>query len=331
MSEPNQPALADFSTLTPDLVLQQVEAALDTRCSNLCRPLTSYINRVYDVQLDDGGWVVAKFYRPGRWSRAALQDEQDFLGELAAAELPVIAPLRGRGGATLHEHEGLFFSIFPKKGGRPVDEFNDDQWKEFGRLMGRVHLVGAEHAPRQRIVIHPRRSARENLAAILAIDFPFPSLRREFSDVANELLDRIEPLFEDAEKHRIHGDCHVANLLQRPGEPIYLIDFDDMAVGPSVQDLWMMLPGHRRDSQRQLDLLLDGYETFREFDYATLRLIEPLRAMRFLHFTAWCARQKADGGFARLSPDWGSGGFWKQEIHDLRRQLQEIEDHERGH
>lgn len=329
MGASEQPALADFSSLTPDVVLQQVESALDTRCSNLCRTLTSYINRVYEVQLDDGAWVVAKFYRPGRWNREALQDEQDFLGELAAAELPVIAPLRGRGGATLHCHDGLYFAIFPKKGGRPVDEFNDEQWKEFGRLMGRVHLVGAEHAPRNRIVIHPRHSTREHLDAILAIEFPYASVRNEFEQVVRELLDRIAPMFDGVETHRIHGDCHVANMLQRPGEPMYLIDFDDMAMGPSVQDLWMMLPGHRRDSSRQLDLLIDGYETFREFDYATLRLIEPLRAMRFIHFAAWCARQKADGGFARLAPDWGSGAFWKQEIHDLRKQLQEIEDHER--
>ena len=108
---------------------------------------------------------------------------------------------------------------------------------------------------------------------------------------------------------------------------MYLIDFDDMAVGPSVQDLWMMLPGHLRDARREMDWLLEGYETFRDFDYGTLQLIEPLRAMRFLHFIAWCAHQKADGGFARLAPDWGSAAYWKQEIHDLRKQMQEIADH----
>lgn len=322
--------LADFSSLTPDVVLQLVEQALGVRASNLCRTLTSYINRVYDVKLDDESWVVAKFYRPGRWDRDALQDEQDFLTELAGAELPVIAPLQGAAGATLHEHGGIFFSVFPKKGGRPVDELNDEQWKEFGRLMGRVHNVGGQRAPRHRLVIHPEKSTREHLAAILALDFPYPGLKREFEQTVEELIGRIAPLFEDVETIRIHGDCHVANMLQRPGEPIHLIDFDDMAVGPCVQDLWMMLPGHRRDMQRELDLLLDGYETFREFNYAELRLIEPLRAMRFIHFMAWCARQKTDGGFARLAPDWGGASYWKQEIHDLRKQMQEIADHEGG-
>lgn len=330
MPAPQQPALADFSSLTPDLVIELIEKALGVRCSNLCRTLTSYINRVYDVQVDDGSWVVVKFYRPGRWNRDALQDEQDFVTELAEAELPVIAPIKGATGATLHDHDGLFFAIFPKKGGRPVDEFNDDQWKEFGRLMGRVHNVGAQRRPRNRLVIHPEKSTRDHVKAILALEFPSPGVRREFELTANELIEQIAPMFEDIASVRIHGDCHVANMLQRPGEPIYLIDFDDMASGPSVQDLWMMLPAHRKDSQRELDLLLDGYETFREFDYAELRLIEPLRAMRFIHFMAWCARQKADGGFARLAPDWGSASYWRQEIHDLRKQMQEIIDHENG-
>jgi Ser/Thr protein kinase RdoA (MazF antagonist) len=320
--------LADFSSLTPDAVLQLVESALGVRASNLCRTLTSYINRVYDVKLDDESWVVAKFYRPGRWNRDALQDEQDFLTELAAAELPVIAPVKGTNGQTLHEHAGLFFSIFPKKGGRPVDEFNDDQWREFGRLMARVHNVGGQHAPRNRIVIHPEISTSDHLEAILAVEFPFEGLKREFEDAVEDLIEQIAPMFDDIEEIRIHGDCHVANMLQRPGEAIYLIDFDDMGVGPAVQDLWMMLPGHRRDMGHQLNLLLEGYETFRDFNHAELRLIEPLRAMRFIHFMAWCARQKADGGFARLAPDWGTSAYWKQEIHDLRKQMQEIKDHE---
>ena len=320
--------MADFAGLTPDDVLHRVETALGARCSNMCRPLTSYINRVYEVQMDDGAWVVAKFYRPGRWDRRALQDEQDFLTDLAAAELPVIAPLKNSAGATLHESGGLCFAIFPKKGGRPCDEMSDSQWSEFGRLMGRIHNVGSERAARHRIHIAPHASAEEHLRYILATDFPYPTVRREFEQTARELLDHIAPLFEDVEEIRIHGDCHAANLIYRPGESFFLIDFDDMAMGPAVQDLWMMLPGHLRDCRHQVNLLLEGYDTFREFDDSTLRLVEPLRAMRFIHFIAWCARQKTDGGFARLAPDWGSAAYWKQEIHDLRKQLQEIKDQE---
>lgn len=322
--------LSDFSGLTPDLVIQLVEQALGVRCSNLCRPLNSYINRVYEVQLDEGGFVVAKFYRPGRWSRDALQDEQDFLLELAEAELPVIAPLRGVTGDTLHRHEGLNFSVFPKKGGRPLDELGEDQWKEFGRLMGRVHNIGAGIRPRDRITIHPERSTPSHLKDILAIEFPYPGLQREYEQTVRDLIARIAPLFEDITALRIHGDAHASNLILRPGESIFLIDFDDMATGPAVQDLWMMLPAHLRESRREFDWLLEGYETFRDLDRRELHLIEPLRAMRFIHFTAWCAHQKADGGFARLSPDWGTAAYWKREIQDLQRQMQEIEDHEAG-
>jgi Ser/Thr protein kinase RdoA (MazF antagonist) len=325
---PNEPeaALPDFSHLTPDIVLHLVERSLDRRCSNLCRPLTSYINRVYDVEMDDGSWVVAKFYRPGRWSRDALQDEQEFLFELAEREIPVIAPARGADGAFLQEHHGMYYAVFPKKGGRACDEPTDREWLELGRLLARVHSVGALHAPRDRIEIGPRQSTTAHVRFILEHDFLRPGLRSEYEAATRDLLDLVSPLFEEVEKIRIHGDAHGNNIIRRPGEPLTLIDFDDMAVGPPVQDLWMLLPGHLRQSLAELGLLLEGYETFRAFDRGTLRLIEPLRAMRFIHFTAWCARQKADGGFARLAPDWGAESFWKKEIHDLRQQHQEIVD-----
>lgn len=320
------PALEDFSGLTPDTVLHLVEQALGRPASNLCRPLGSYINRVYDVQMDDGAWVVAKFYRPGRWSRAALEDEQDFVRELAEAEIPVIAPVAGAGGATLHEHRGMFFALYPKKGGRPLEEPDPAQWLELGRLLARLHMVGARRAPRDRIRLDPRISTRGHLALILAGDFPSPGVRREYEQAAAAIVDLISPLFDGLDRVRIHGDCHRANILGRPGEPFFLIDFDDMALGPPVQDLWMMLPGHLRDSRAELDRLLEGYETFREFDRGTLRLIEPLRAMRMIHFTAWCARQKADGGFARVAPGWGTTAFWRQETADLERQQRENGD-----
>lgn len=319
-------ALADFSHLSPDLVLTLVESALGRRSSNLCRPLGSYINRVYDVQMEDGAWVVVKFYRPGRWSRAALQDEQDFVLELAEAEIPVIAPLAGADGRTLHEHHGMFYAVYPKKGGRPLEEPDPAQWSELGRLLARMHVIGSQRSPRDRITLGPRTSTREHLALILQSDFPTPGVRRAYELAAQEIVARIDPLFDGMDRVRIHGDCHRANILGRPGEAFFIIDFDDMALGPPVQDLWMILPGHVKDSRAELDRLLDGYETFREFDHASLRLVEPLRAMRMIHFTAWCARQRLDGGFARVAPDWGTSGYWRQETSDLERQLREIED-----
>ena len=321
-------AVPDFSHLDPDAVINAVEGALGVRCSNLCRPLNSYINRVYEVGLDSGGdvsgHVIAKFYRPGRWSREALQDELDFLRELSGAEVPVVPPLPGPDGELLHQLGGTWFAVFPKKGGRPLDEPTPEDWVQLGRLIARMHAVGMGSMPRDRIHLHPAESTLDHLDYILDSGTVADQYRDAYEDVVNDLVDRIEPLFEGVDTLRIHADCHRGNILFRPGEGYHLLDFDDMAVGPAVQDLWMILPDRLPRARPEMDLLLEGYETFLAFPYETLRLIEPLRAMRFIHFTAWCARQKADGGFARLSPDWGSQDFWRQEVVSLEKQIREI-------
>jgi len=317
---------ADFDHLTPDVVLGLVEEVLGGRCTNICRPLNSYINRVYEVQREDGQAVIAKFYRPGRWSREALQDEHDFVLELQDAEVPVIAPLAGREEQTLHEFHGMFYALFPKKGGRICDEPTADQWRELGRLLARVHMVGSRRAPRDRIRLNPQGATAAQMDYILRSGLIPRECRQEYEAVARETVELVSPLFEDAPAIRIHGDCHFQNLIFRPGESFYVIDFDDMAVGPPVQDVWMLLPGRLQDARREMDGFLDGYEVFREFEHATLKLIEPLRAMRFIHFTAWCVRQAADGGFTRLAPDWGTATYWKQEIHELRKQQTEVLD-----
>jgi Ser/Thr protein kinase RdoA (MazF antagonist) len=315
----------DFHHLTYDVVIHQVEEALGVRCTNVCRPMNSYINRVYEVQTEGGEPVIAKFYRPGRWSREALQDEQHLLLELHEQEIPVIPPL-GEPGRTLREFEGTYFALFPKKGGRICDEPTPDQWRELGRLLGRVHLVCAAGTVRDRITLTPECATEDQVEYILESGLVADEQFDAYEAAAYDMLDLIEPLFEDTRLQRIHGDLHHQNLICRPGESFYIIDFDDMAVGPTVQDIWMLLPGRAVDARQELNLFLEGYETFRPFDAAQLRLIEPLRAMRFIHFTAWCARQAADGGFTRLAPDWGTTAYWRQEIHELRKQEQEIRD-----
>lgn len=316
----------DFAELTPDAVINAVESALGVACSNICRPLGSYINRVYEVGLESGGFVIPKFYRPGRWSPEALQDELDFLSELHAAEIPVVPPLPGVDGALLHDLGGTRFAVFPKKGGRPLDEPSPADWVQLGRLIARLHAVGASHAPRDRIRLHPAYATEQHLAFILDSGTLPRDLVNEYADAAESLIDFIAPLFDDIPTLRLHGDCHRANILFRPGEGFHLLDFDDMAVGPAVQDLWLLLPDRLARARAEMNLLLEGYETFYEFQDETLRLIEPLRAMRYILYTAWCARQKADGGFARLQPGWGTAEFWRQELADLKIQRQEIED-----
>ena len=315
----------DFHRLTYDVVIRRVEDALGVRCTNLCRPMNSYINRVYEVQTAEGEPVIAKFYRPGRWSREALQDEHDLLLELHEQEIPVIPPL-GEPGQTLREADGAFFALFPKKGGRICDEPSPDQWRELGRLLGRVHLVCAAGMPRDRITLTPECATADQVEFILDSGLVAEEQFEAYESAAYDMLDLIEPLFAEVRLQRIHGDLHRQNLIYRPGETFYLIDFDDMAVGPAVQDIWMLLPGRAADAGPELDWLRDGYETFRPFARDQLRLIEPLRAMRFIHFTAWCARQAADGGFARLAPGWGTPAYWRQEVGELRRQEQDIRD-----
>jgi len=317
--------VSDFHDLTPDAVLDLVEWALEERCSSICRPMTSYINRVYEVEMIDGSHVVAKFYRPGRWSRQAIQDEHDFLLELYQHEIPVIAPLVNAHEETLAQSGDMLFAIFERKGGRTFEDPDEELWGELGRLLARMHNVGEEINPRDRITWTPEEATRNHLDFILRSNVVGDrSLRDRYEQAVDKLITTIEPAFAGRELIRIHGDCHANNIIYRPGERFYLIDFDDMVVGTPAQDVWMLLPGYRSEVQRELDWFLDGYETFREFDYPALRLIEPLRAMRFIHFTAWCVRQNDDGGYNRLDPDFGSNSYWNTEIRDLESQLERV-------
>lgn len=313
-----------FQGLTPDTVIALVEEALDTQCTNLFRSLNSYINRVYELEGEDGRGLIAKFYRPGRWSANALQDEHDFLRELAGDEIPVIAPLALRGGETLGSHGGIHFAVFPKKSGRVYDEYTPGQWQELGRLIGRVHTVGARQRPRDRITMAPGRSTRAQVDYVLSGGLVPPDLAQEFAGLAGTLIEEISPLFEGVETITIHGDCHFSNLIYRPGESFYVIDFDDMAVGPPVQDFWMLLPGYRSDSAAEIEHFLKGYEVFRSFDRRTLRLIGPLRAMRYIHYMAWCAHQVVEDGSSPAAPDFGTRGYWQKEIRDLSDQIERI-------
>lgn len=318
---------ADFETLVPDVMLDAVEHATERRMTGLAHPLPSYINRVYEVEDNDGQRLIAKFYRPGRWSREALQDEHDFVLACSADEIPVIAPLALRDGATLHEDNGIYFTIFQKRFGRKFEATCDEDWVRIGSLIGRVHAVGAREEATARTDLHPAESTETHIVHLLDNGIVTPQYEPAFEEVTDSILDLIEDLFDDAEFIRIHGDCHGGNILDRPGEGIMIIDFDDMMVGPPVQDLWMLLPEQADKCRREFDLILKGYEQFRGFDDNTFRLIEPLRAMRIIYFLAWCSRQVNDYRFRTLYPDWGSDAFWKREIADLTHQRDIIREH----
>ncbi len=313
-----------FHVLTPDTVITLAESALDIPFSNLFRPCNSYINRVFELEQADGAGRIIKFYRPDRWTRKAIQQEHDFLLELAGEEIPVIAPLPLQDGSTLGKFKDMDFALFPKCGGRCLDEFNDDQWLELGRLLARIHNVGAVHEAKDRISLLPAVSTRGQVDLILSSGQIPADLREAFAGVAGEIIDEIQPLFTKMEMIRLHGDCHFGNIIYRPGESFYLIDFDDMVMGPAVQDFWMLLPGILADSFVEADLFLEGYETFRRFDRRTLRLLEPLRAMRYIHYIAWCVHQVREDGKTRAREDFGTPVYWRNEIKDLQDQLERI-------
>lgn len=313
-----------FGELSPDRVLNLVEKGLGIRCNNLFRSLNSYINRVFEVETEEGVRLVVKLYRPGRWSGEAIAEEHRFLEDLTEQEIPVIAPLRLQSGTSLGQSEGLFFAVFAKCGGRSVDEFNEEQWLQLGRLLGRVHKVGESRQAGHRITMLPQFSTKDQLDYLQRSAAVPEDLKKPLNAAGRAVVDDIAPLFAGQNIIRIHGDCHFSNLIHRPGESLYLIDFDDMAMGLAVQDMWMLLPGVPEESAYELELLLEGYETFSHFDRRSLRLIEPLRAMRFIHYMAWCAHQVADDGLTRAVDGFGSREYWQGEIEDLLDQRTRI-------
>ncbi len=326
----DQQSEAVFPVLLPDTVITLAEQQLNCRCQAICRQLNSYINRVFELQTEDGEGLIIKFYRPDRWSRQGIEEADQFILELQEQEIPVVAPLPLLDGSTLAEYRDpesdcrILFSIFPRMGGRFLDEFSDEQWLEIGRLLGRMHRVGATCRAEHRNTVNPQQTTVRQLQFLLAGDFMAPHLKQGFKAVCTELITLITPLFEGMESIRLHGDCHFANMIHRPDESFFLIDFDDMVNGSPVQDVWMLFPSYRQESLTEIELFLEGYETFRSFDRTSLRLIEPLRAMRYIHYATWCAQQSRDTGFSLQYPEWGTELYWQEEINDLREQLQRI-------
>jgi len=316
-----------FSHLTPEVILGAVEKALGVRMTGLTMPLPSYINRVYELQSFSGERIIAKFYRPQRWSRGAIEDEHGFLFDCAGEEIPVVTPLPLASGGTLGETHGTFFALFPRKAGRVFETNTDQDWVRMGSLLGRIHLVGSRRRAPHRITMHPGSSTKADLDFITGGGFVTPGLAEAFEGVCLRIIDDISDMFEGTKFIRIHGDFHRGNLLDRPGEGLMVIDFDDMMEGPPVHDLWLLLPDHAGRSRLEIELIVSGYGQFYPFDRPSLRLIEPLRFMRIIYYLAWCARQAHDYDFRSNHPDWGTENFWQKEILDLNHQHQVIMEH----
>jgi len=313
-----------FSSLTPDVLLGAVERAVGERLTGLTSPLPSYINRVYELLAFSGKRYVVKFYRPGRWERKAIEDEHRFMKDCVANDIPVVPPLPLADGPTLGEVGGILFAVFEKRSGREMELNTDEDWRRVGTLLGRVHMTGAAGTSPHRVHLHPEKSLKHDIDWLLGgTDIPphMVSGVKTILESVHIAACRAFAAVPDVDTIRLHGDCHLKNFLSRDHEGLLIIDFDDMAMGPAVQDIWLLLPDRVDNCRREFGLLLEGYEQFRDFDDRTLWLVEPLRAMRMIYFLAWCSRQRQDYRFKTLFPDWGSENFWRAEMNDLTRQL----------
>jgi len=311
-----------FFRLSPERVLAAVEAG-GFRASGFCFALNALENRVYDVGLEDGSHVVAKFYRPGRWSREQILDEHRLLHGLQAAEIPVCVPLAFADGSTLHEIEDIHYAVWPRTGGRSPDELRDDEIRVLGRLLARIHDVGEAVGTPHRRRLDADSVAIEALELLEDGGFLPPHLRARYRDAVETVADLYDEWSEGVPLHPIHGDCHAGNLL-RGDAGFFFLDFDDAVVGPAVQDVWMLLPGRDHEAARQRALLIDAYREFRPFDAGSLRLVEPLRAFRFVFYAGWIARRWEDPAFPDVFPHFGSPAYWEGETRDLEEQLDRI-------
>jgi Ser/Thr protein kinase RdoA (MazF antagonist) len=312
---------APYSDLSPELVLDAIEA-VGFRCDGRVLALNSYENRVYQIGIEDGDPVVAKFYRPNRWTDAAIREEHAFAAELAAQEIPVVAPLL-RDGVSLHVHLGFRYAVFPRRGGRwpELGSVDDREW--VGRFLGRIHAVGraARFAERTRLSIEELgRKARD---FVLDGDWMPDYLATKYADLTDDLLQEVEARaagWGGAAMVRILGDCHRGNILWTDQGP-HFVDLDDCLTGPAIQDLWMLLAGGQQEMRTELHDLLKGYEQFLPFDRREIALIEPLRALRMIHYSAWLARRWHDPAFPQAFPWFAEPRYWEQHYRALDDQL----------
>ncbi|WP_137973538.1 serine/threonine protein kinase [Pseudomonas sp. F(2018)] len=314
-----------FATLTPDLVLDAVESIGHLSDARVLA-LNSYENRVYQVGIEDSQPLIAKFYRPDRWSDAAIREEHAFSFELAECDVPVVAPLQ-QDGESLFEHAGFRFALFPRRGGRAPEPGNLDQLYSLGQLLGRLHAVGASRPFAHRETLAVDNFGHASLTTLLEGDFVPRSLLPAYESVARDLLGRLDELFGRVRYTpiRLHGDCHPGNLLHRD-DAFHVVDLDDCRMGPAVQDLWMMLAGDRQERLGQLSELIDGYQEFHDFDTRELPLIEGLRALRLMHHSAWIARRWDDPAFPLAFPWFANERYWGDQILALREQLAALDE-----
>jgi len=310
-----------YQDLTPDRILNAVES-LGLRCDGRLLALNSYENRVYQVGIEESAPVIAKFYRPLRWTDEAILEEHRFTLELAEREIPVVAPLVDKTGHTLHEFEGFRFTISPRQPGRAPELDDPDTLAWMGRFIGRIHAVGAIEPFVHRPTITIETFGVEPYRYIIANGFIPPDLEAAYISTVEDALQRVRAAFARAEPValiRLHGDCHPGNVLWSDAGP-HFVDFDDCRMGPAVQDIWMLLSGDRAAMTRQLSDFMEGYKEFHDFNPRELLLMEALRTLRLIHYSGWLAQRWSDPAFPASFPWFNTQRYWQDQILALREQ-----------
>ncbi len=311
-----------YAGLTPDIVLDAIEGA-GRKCDGRMLALNSYENRVYQIWLEDESLIFAKFYRPQRWCDSQIGEEHGFVQELAEHEIPVVSPILLADGKTLNQFQDFRFAIYPKQGGRApeLEQANTLEW--IGRFLGRIHAVGAIRDFAQRPPLNIETFGEEPRQYLLVSPFLPADLMHAWSSVVEQALIGVRQCYQRAGEIkliRLHGDCHAGNVLWTESGP-HFVDFDDSRMGPAIQDLWMLLSGETGDMTRQFADVLAGYEDFYEFDRRELHLIEALRTLRLIHYSAWIARRWDDPAFPAAFPWFNTQRYWQDRILELREQI----------
>ncbi|MBR7798895.1 serine/threonine protein kinase [Undibacterium fentianense] len=321
----------NFLMLDPDCVL---DAMLDQgfQCDGRLLALNSYENRVYQLGIEDGPPLVVKFYRPRRWTDAQILEEHSFVQDLFLSEVPVVPALLNDNGVGLRFFKGFRFAIFEKQGGRAPELERVGTLERLGRYIGRIHAVGASSKYCHRPMIDRETLGSRALAFLLENDCIPSDLLPAYESTARQMLECVDTLYRQAgevQVIRLHGDCHLGNVLwtesgSHPGP--HFVDFDDSRMGPAIQDLWMLLSGNRVERQNQLCDLLAGYEDFADFDPRQLQLIEPLRSLRLIHYSFWLAQRWGDPAFKLAFPWFNSQRYWQDRVLEMREQIAAMEE-----
>jgi Ser/Thr protein kinase RdoA (MazF antagonist) len=321
--QPAPDASHPYERLTPDLVIDAVESA-GYLCDARLLALNSYENRVYQVGIEDDVPIIAKFYRPHRWSQEQILEEHSFAAELVEADISVVAPLAEADGRTLHHYEGFTFALFRRQGGHPPELDNPDSLLVLGRTLGRIHAVGRAGKFQHRIDINVQRMAVDSYE-YLSEHFVPRELLPAYTSLCEDLITRIKETYQPQTQIRVHGDCHVGNVLWRD-DTAHFVDLDDCVTAPAVQDLWMFISGDRQQQTLLLSELLDGYQEFCDFEPRQLGLIESLRTMRIMHYAAWLGRRWDDPAFPRSFTWFNDARYWSDHILELREQMSAFDE-----